>query len=170
MELMRARSAMEKGARRKEAATTSRLGYKSRGFWRRRGVFWVLGGRSAVGFYGHSLSSFVGSWLEWLHLFRGKPECSRQVSISQPPCNWILYRFGFLVSCVRRISVSAFSLLPVSLSLPLFYIPWSRTPAVPPLSTRARVTTRQREDVAHRNCVKSSLFRTFKRSTRRQIL
>jgi hypothetical protein len=25
--------------------------------------------------------------LEWLHLLRGTPECSRQISISHPPCN-----------------------------------------------------------------------------------
>jgi hypothetical protein len=100
---------------------TSWLGYKSRGFGEQGGGLLGLGGRSAVGFYGHSLSSFVGSWLEWLHLFRGTPECSRQISISQPPCNWILYHFGFLVSCVRGIPVLAISRLPVSLSPSLLH-------------------------------------------------
>jgi hypothetical protein len=39
------------------------LAIKAEGFEKRREGFLLgLGGRSAVGFYGHSLSSFSGSW------------------------------------------------------------------------------------------------------------
>jgi hypothetical protein len=113
---------MERAPKREVVATTPRLGYKSRGFWRRTGgVFRGLGGRSAVGFYGHSLSSFAGSWLEWRHLFCGTPECSRQISISQPPCIWASVTLGFSRSTSVHSIFVPIIFRPVSLSPSLLH-------------------------------------------------
>jgi hypothetical protein len=124
--------------------TTSQLGYKSRRFWRRGGVFWFWEDEALLD-HGHSLSSFSGSRTR-VAVF--VPRDARVLPADLHLVATVYFVYVTLwfpgSNCVHWISVSAILRPPVSLSPSLLHS-LVQDPGGPAPFDRTRGTTQQRK-------------------------